>query len=91
MAYDAGLAGVLHLHSRGSSREDVGMSAITDWLEYATKEDAERMAAAARWCRQNLYATTTYCNDEQGAQQAIEKIMSSLDSLAEKAEKEASK
>ena len=67
------------------------MSAITDWLEYATKEDAERMAAAARWCRQNLYATTTYCNDAQGAQQAIERIMSSLDSLAEKAEKEASK
>jgi hypothetical protein len=49
------------------------------------------MGAAASWCRQNLYATTTYCNDAQGAQQAIEKILSSLESLADKAEKEANK
>jgi hypothetical protein len=67
------------------------MSAVKEWLKYATKEDLERMGAAASWCRQNLYATTTYCNDAQGAQQAIEKILSSLESLADKAEKEANK
>jgi hypothetical protein len=67
------------------------MSAVKEWLKYATKEDLERMGAAASWCRQNLYATTTYCNDEQGARQAVEKILSSLESLADKAEKEANK
>ena len=67
------------------------MSAIKEWLEYATFEDAERMARAARLCSHNLYAETTYCNNEQAAREAVDKIISALDKFAEMAEKEAGK
>ena len=64
---------------------------IKDWVETATREDLEEMSEAAKLCSRNLYASATWCNDEQGAREATDKIRGYLDTLAEMADKELAK
>lgn len=61
----------------------------TEFLRYATEEDCERIAEALRNVAATLRASATWCNDEQGAREAMSAVIERADALSGRAQRRA--
>lgn len=57
-----------------------------EWAKYATEDDLKTVMDAAWNAAQSLRASATWCNDEQGAREAMGRIIAAAESLAARAE-----
>jgi hypothetical protein len=61
----------------------------TEFLKYATEADCERIAEALQNVAATLRASATWCNDEQGAREAMSPIIQRAEALGGRAQRRA--